>query len=227
MPFRSRFRRRFVRRSRGSRRQYSKGTRRPVNRLNRATRGLNLLATELKFLDHAITTQYFSTTAGTTLLNGCASGTTASSRVGRSIVMKSISLDLLFHFAKNITPDVQSFRIVLVQDRQANAVETTYAAVFGASGTVTSHKEMEYRDRFYILMDKVFTLRSDSTVGSSRQLKLYKRVNIPVSFNAGVTGNVSDILTNSLHLIWKGDTALNGVNHPYMTGNCRIRFADP
>lgn len=166
----------------------------------------------------------FSTTLGITLLNGTIPGDDVVNRTGRHISMQSLKLryDLQIEAnAANVTPDY--CRMLIVYDKQANAVAPTWAnvvsTVTNAAAVTTSSRSPKSeinRDRFVILRDMGW---HSPLVGAALGSRI-DPVQFPMSgvlyinlkglatqYNAGTAGTVADIVGGSLFIMTQALTA--------------------
>ena len=169
---------------------------------------------ELKYVDVPIQSS-FTDTGTVLLLNGIAPGTGASQRIGKKVLMKTIQFRC--GIGSN-TAGTNVFRGIVrmlwVYDKQANATAPTVAQIL-ESTTGSSFMNMDNRDRFLVLADREFAI-DQSGGNQSVTFKLYKKVNLPVIFNAGTAGTVADITTGSVYLLLINEQAeaLNATNVP-------------
>lgn len=184
---------------------------------------------ELNFVDTALSSTAISTTEYKVLLNGLAQGTTASTRIGRRIQMKSIELKA-FVLADALTIYNQ-VRFVIVLDKQANAAAPVWTDIYDAA-TPIALRNISNKARFWVLWDSglIKILGNNATAGqqtdcSAENLQLYKRINIPVQYNSGSAGTVGDIQTNSLYFFGIGFDA-SGTADTQIYGNVRVRYDD-
>lgn len=155
-------------------------------------------------------------------------------RVGRKITIKSvfikgyirteISLSLA---AANATS--QAARVLLVYDDQPNGALATVTDILN-SADPASQLNLNNRDRFRILKEKFFVF--DPYLGAAfagRQIypiKIFKRLNLDVTFNGVNGGTIADIQTGALLMVYIGSNAA-GVNtdiNAYLSS--RVRFLD-
>lgn len=159
-------------------------------------------------------------TANGTLINGCAQGTTASTRVGRQILMKSIAWRYF------LTPSAaMNFagvtRLMFVYDRQANATGPSALDILQAD-RIISPMNLSNSKRFKVILDKLHSWGvGESQVNESGFMKL----NLPVEFNTGSAGTIGDIQSGSLYaFIWSaGDY---NTADPLFELATRIRYVD-
>jgi len=185
---------------------------------------------ELKYISTTTTIQDMTTTPVITLLNGCAPGSDATNRIGRRILVRSVQLS--GYAAPSTATVVAPCRWAIVVDRQANGATFTFGDCWDSAIADTLRNPTNLQ-RFQIIHDTgVFgvigsTQPSPAIAATSASLHpfhLYKKLNIPVQFNAGVTGTVADITTNAIYLVtWGSQAGLNGAD---FTSRIRIRFAD-
>ena len=180
---------------------------------------------ELKFIDtNASTAVTFavSTFATGVLLNGCAQGSDATTRIGRKLVMKSLLLRYSWNMASTSTGG-SPVRIIVVYDKQANATAPAITDVLVADSFI-GQNNLNNRDRFVILCDQISApigAQSDSSVGGV----IYKKINLETMFNAGSAGTIGDITSGSVYL-FVAQTAGIGIANPSFTWRARIRFQD-
>ena len=107
---------------------------------------------ELKTIDVAPTQAEATTTAAITLLNGVATGTDYTARIGRKIRMKSLYMRIQISPVDQVTSDT-FVRLLIVYDMQSNGTAPAITDVLNTGSTV-DHFNLNNRDRFKILMDK-------------------------------------------------------------------------
>lgn len=184
---------------------------------------------ELNFVDTLASSSSISTTPYLVLLNGMAQGTTASTRIGRRIQMKSIEMKgYIFNDSATI---VNQVRWVIVLDKQANAAAPAWTDVYDAA-TPYSLRNISNKARFWVLHDSglISLVGNNTTAGQQTDstivpVEYYKRINIPVQYNSGSAGTIGDIQTNSLYFMAIG---LNGAGtfDASLAVNVRIRYDD-
>jgi len=189
---------------------------------NLAVRGLNLAPGEFKAVDvHAATA--VTTTPIVVLLNGIARGDDINERTGREVDMRSIQFSAQVRAATTTGVD-QTHRVLIVYDRQTNAAAPTMAQVC-ESATIQAPRNLENRKRFSILFDKIYNLNAADESGSSRQIRWYRHLNHPETFNSGDAATVADITTGSVYLIALGTEAAGGTSGSIDYWS-RIRYQD-
>lgn len=185
---------------------------------------------ELKFLDllSASALVAAQTVAnGLILLNGCAQGTDAVQHIGRQITMKSLYWMLQGALAPTTTGTC-SVRMVIVYDKEAEGAAPTVAAgvqtdIFNQDN-IEAQMNLNNRDRFVVLVDEV--IECIGTGGPQAFMrKGYRKIQLPVVFNASAAATVAAINTGSVYaIIWNSGTLA------VANGTCnlqtRIRFED-
>jgi len=163
------------------------------------------------------------------LLNGVTLGTDTTKRVGRQLVMRSLLVRLCI---QPLTYDVAHsgcIRMMVVYDAMANGAQgpsaaklltSTQSTQSLANTLIVSPTFLDNRERFRILYDKTYCM--DSGGRMTVAVKKFKRLNLPVQFNAGDDGVITDINVGSLYLgfIAAVDTA------PRASLWTRVRFID-
>lgn len=160
------------------------------------------------------------TTAQLQLCNGVAQGTTANTRLGRRIIMRSIMLRCVLAKAPTQTQE-SPVRLMLVYDQQTNGTALTAAQVL-QTDAIYGLTNLDNSNRFKILFDKHFKMGSVSD--TSINYRKFMKINLPVQFNSGSAGTVGDIQTGSVYILaWSPQI---GVAIPIGGISVRIRFSD-
>lgn len=183
---------------------------------------------ELNFVDTTVAVNV-NTTGSVTLLNGMAQGTTASTRIGRRIQMKSIEFKLFVQADSTALTNVTRYAIVL--DKQSNGAAPAFTDIYDAAAP-TALRNISNKARFWVLYDSGLQVcignsatAAQGTDNTIRPLELYKRINIPVQYNAGSAGTVGDIQTNGLFFVAIGNIAA-GTADATVAGYIRVRYDD-
>ncbi len=178
---------------------------------------LSMLNVEDKYIDAGATTT-MSASWQLFLLNGLQLGTTSTTRVGQSIKLNSVQFKA-FITINALATLVQSCRVVMFVDKQANAAAPTATDVYPA--TVASNRVVSYLDRFTILFDEWVIL--DPNTPSGEILIKSSSLSHHVSFNTGNAGDITDITRNSFYIMFLSDA---GSNFPAIVWTNRIGFVD-
>lgn len=154
------------------------------------------------------------------LINGVAQGTDANQRVGRKINWDSILIRL--RLTVGATPTSDSYRIMLVVDKQANAAAATAANML-ESTVFTTANNMANRARFVTLWDKkgVVTTGGDNSVVIE---ELYLRKKFQTIYS-GTGATIGDITSGALYLLVFGSLAVTATQL-VATGYIRLRYLD-
>lgn len=168
-------------------------------------------------------------------LNELVQGTGNSQLIGRKAVIKSITMkgtmELLYKSAATYSVEAgDSYRLVLVLDRQANGAAPLWTDVF-VDASVESMIRLENSMRFTIIKEWIgsmntmytynTTLNTFVAPGVLKTWKWSKKCNIPLEFVDGASGDIADVKSNNLVLM-----GISVVSNMYFTSNFRIRFAD-
>lgn len=149
------------------------------------------------------------------LLNGVATGTDYNTRIGREVTMKSYYLRMFITDATNI----QQVRCMLVYDKQPAGVLPAITDILQYNNA-NSPNNLNNRDRFVIVSDKVYTTSPQGT--EIRFVKKYKKLRTVTTYNN--TGNgIADIATGALYFV---AVAFNNVATTTLDGYARVRFVD-
>lgn len=155
---------------------------------------------EEKFIDYSNTLSV-DNTGSVTLLNGVATGTDFTDRVGRKIRMTGFEMRLV---DSNTVSD--AIRQILVYDLQSNQNPPLVTDVL-ATATVVSPYNENFYDRFVIYHDSLWQLNAVSNPVQVFTIK--KQLNLPVVFS-GTTAVVGSIATGGFYWISLGS---NGVGN--------------
>lgn len=206
------------------------------------TYGYRPNSVEKKVYDIANTATSVSTTGSITLLFLPALGSDMNNRIGRKTLIKSIYLRGYINLdaaqsgvSVPIDSDAQMGRVMLVWDTQPNGAAPTITDIL-STATPQSHLNINYRDRFKILMDKEFVFDAFYTINTASQalalsnrnihaIKKYKKVNLETIFNATNGGTIADISSGALFLVTVGSVA-SGTNDITLNWTSRVRFTD-
>jgi len=146
-------------------------------------------------------------------------GTEIFNRVGRKILVKSLLCRFTVAFVD--TPslyalDGDTFRLMVVYDKAPNGQSVgnpTLSSVIGGNqagiiantgGIVTAPVNLNFRDRFEIITDKIINIAPPSSLSAvptlsrtyKKTFKIYKRLNHEVIFSGPGTVNAGDIYGN-------------------------------
>lgn len=181
---------------------------------------------ELNFVDTTFTNVVVSTTAILTLVNGLTQGTTASTRVGRQILMKSV--EIKGHFVADSTTSITPVRCMLVLDHQPNGAAPAFTDIYDTA-VPSSLRNISNKKRFKVLFDSGIIAITGNTSSSNENTLVpyehYRKLKVPVQYNSGNAGTIADIATNSLYMCFIGGTA-SGTADAAFTGQLRIRYED-
>jgi hypothetical protein len=188
---------------------------------------------ELKTIDVAPTQAEATTTASITLLNGVATGTDFTNRIGRKINMKSLYLRVQMAPIDQVTSDTH-VRMLVVYDMQPNGAAPAITDVLNTASTV-DHINLNNRDRFKILVDKCVPIGANVNTATQAYsngknvyyIKKYLNLNLKGCSEvlySGTGSTIASIATGSIYFLYfSGVAAGNGTQ---VTWSSRIRFSD-
>lgn len=153
------------------------------------------------------------------LLNGTTQGDGQTNREGSSF--KMTSLYLRYSTTANATASYNTYRVMLVMDRQSNGVAPGVTDIL-ATNTMDSPRNLDYVKRFKVLYDQVNNVGLNAKPQDFYSFKLKLQTHVQC-FQSSNTGTVSDITTNGLFLVILSDQATNGPSVNYYH---RLRFVD-
>ena len=194
-----------------------------VQKVHRVVRGYPYgTRAELKAVDTTIN-QVADTTGAVTLLNGVARGDDINQRVGRRVRLASLQASIV-NYVTPATGIDQTHRCLIVYDKQSNGVAPAITDVLVSASTVAM-PNLDNRQRFVILYDKLMHLNAAAEPGSMVAFKINKRLPYGVQFNSGDAGTVADIQTGGLFFITIGSIAAGGTAGTF-SGRVRVRYTD-
>lgn len=156
------------------------------------------------------------------LLNGLATGTSASDRIGRKIIMKSIFLRYAYQL-QSTTTGGSPLRILVVYDKQANGAAPAITDIL-LTDNFSSNNNLSNRDRFVTLMDHMTDVVS---VGNNYSVQgtVSRALNLETVYNDLLTNGITAIASGSIYcFIAQTGGALTAA--PALTGRFRIRYTD-
>lgn len=175
------------------------------------------------------------------LMNGLALGTSATSRVGQNICMRS------FHFkftirgssyatAAGVNPSVMT-RVMVFLDMQPNGVTPAGSDVLEdttAGIGIVSPIYMSNAMRFKVLFDRRYEVQNRFNSGSTQDFyttntihfdEVFQKMNHYVQYADSNNGDIQDIKTGALFLLLMSETATAG-QQPAITYYFRLRYTD-
>ena len=173
---------------------------------------------------------YNADTTGTSqLLNGVATGTDFTDRIGRKIILKSLQVQGWVQPIDDST-GFALCRLLVVYDMQSNGAAPAITDIL-KSATSEANINLNNRDRFKILFDKRFmigkvTNTTTQTYAASPtcfKVQLYRKLNLETLYN-GTTNAVGSIATGAVYAWVIGNLGANAGG--FMTLSTRIRFVD-
>jgi hypothetical protein len=177
----------------------------------------------MKYLDAGFTATVVNTGGAINILNSMVGGTTVSTRLGRQVTVRKCMVRLGFTVTAATGVD-QFQRFLLVLDHQPNGAAPAITDIL-VTAAPNAQLNADNAQRFKILHDNVFHLNASGEAGSQREVRLLKRLMVPVQYNSGNAGTVADIATNSLFAVFVGSEAA-GVTAGSVTGTIRTWFTD-
>lgn len=181
---------------------------------------------ELKFTDVTTAIAVGGAAAATfgtgILLNGLATGTDASSRIGRKITMKSLYVRWSSLFVAGAGGG-GAIRILVVYDKQANAAAPAITDILLAND-FNSPNNLSNRDRFVTLAD--YVTEQLSTASNLADCGVFhKTLNLETMFNAGSAGTIADITSGSIYMFIAQSGGIT-TTAPTLAYRSRIRYTD-
>jgi hypothetical protein len=190
---------------------------------------------ELKYKD--VSAAGTVTAAGAFILtNGLNLGTSAVTRVGRQIMMKSFHIKLVMAgapFSSTPTSPSSLIRVMVVFDAQPNgtAPATSDLLEDASSGVgIVSSTALKYSGRFKILWDKRWVLVNSLTATTTADLteqydEKYMKINLKTIYANTNNGDITDIETGALWIFLTTESGTTA-NQPVLQYYFRIRYVD-
>lgn len=156
-------------------------------------------------------------------------GITEITRIGRKCNIKQINWR--FTLSKGISADVaggDEIRVILYLDKQANGAAAGVTDILETSDH-QSFNNLANKSRFRTLMDRVYdyvpqAVAGDGTTNDTTGFNLsdtfFKKVNIPIEFNAA-TGAITEIRSNNIGVLLLSRTGILT-----FSSKMRLRFTD-
>lgn len=156
-------------------------------------------------------------TASISQVSAIASGDGDAARTGNSILAKYLYINYIVNRSASSTTAADTFRIVVVQDKEQVAdTAPGYSDVY-SSTTVISPFNVNNVGRFTVLYDKRHYV-------SSNKPQVSDQLSVPLDFHIRYNGTAStDIEKNGIWLMLLSDTT---ANHPTILGNIRLAYYD-
>lgn len=207
-----------------------------------ATRGYTPNSVEKKVFDIAVGAIDVNTSPTWTNLCLPTVGADMTNRIGRKIRVESLyvrgSLAVQAAVQTPLTLNnvpAQAARMIILWDAQPNGALPAVTDVLATSSPY-SQLNLNNRERFKILADKVFTfdpwfynsVASSYAYGAGKTIipiKKFLRLNQEIIFNGTNGGTVADIASNNLVMLWVG-TQLAGTTDLVAVLSTRVRFSD-
>lgn len=190
--------------------------------LEKANKALDMMNPEFKTIDKDVTIPSVGTAINVQLLNGVQRGDDYNQRVGRSMRVKSIELNMLI--TKNpASTGYERVRVILLLDKDPDSTTITNTEIFASiTSQIISPRNLDNRNRLVMLKDWVYTLNKDGGPQSYNE-QYYRKLGFHTIYNNSNLGTIADINENALYLIVVSDT---GINTPSFTYYSRLRFLD-
>lgn len=155
-------------------------------------------------------------------INLMAQGVDAVTHVGRQVTMTSLYWQFTGSLAATST-GTSPIRLMIVYDKEANGALATTAMIL-AQDQLNGANNLNNRDRFITLVDEVIESMTLGGDGSFFR-KGFKKISLPVTFNATATATIDAINTGSV-LIMACQSGNIITANPIGSCLTRIRFTD-
>jgi len=208
------------------------------SRVPLASRGWKFNNSELKVSDAVSSTYAVNTTGLCTPLCIPQLGSDMNMRIGRKIMIKSVYIRGFCATAASLTIDDGQateptlLRFIIFIDDQPNGTPATPAQVL-STVDATSQLNLNNRDRFKVVSDKTFIMGPwalnfatgyASAPSQIHPVKKFKSLNLETIFNGTSTGNISDIASGALYMMWIGTGTGDSASRAIVS--TRVRYSD-
>lgn len=153
-------------------------------------------------------------------------GNGATQRIGRRITMKSIQIAVRMNYAGGMIGQ-SPIRLCVIYDRQTNTLFPAGNDVLVVDG-LASYRNLDNSRRFWFLCDEIICPNfGQGTVAQQTSFvwRKFIKCNLPVEFNPGASGTISDVATGGL-LLWMWQDGNITVAGPSQDLYCRVKFKD-
>lgn len=157
------------------------------------------------------------------LLTGMVKGDDTGKRIGRKVILKSVQI----RGTINSYPSsgvAQAVRFILAYVKRLDGVEPPITDLISPKH-VNSLRNTDFLNKFTVLLDKTLYLSPSGQEGFIKQIKMYKRINLPQIFDSGNDGDVKDIQTGALYLFTVGTEDYGSTSNQY-TIRSRVWYTD-
>lgn len=194
-----------------------------VEAMSGGTRGWGLKG-ELKAIDTDISNTAVATAESVICINKCTQGSDIGNRVGRQIMMKSVQIRGFMSTVGTNNGDLVFWAVVY--DRQSNAAAPEWTDVYTTDAVYPQLRNLDNRKRFKVLGSGYEPMAAVATVDYRyKVVEFYRKLDLPVEFNATNGGTVADITTGGLFFMIRGSSAA-GDNDVHLYASSRVRFSD-
>lgn len=213
----------------------------PNSRVPPASRGYRANRVERKVFDVDNVVTDADTSSRITCICMPTLGTDMTNRVGRKLTIRSFQARILVRTERAqlvtaATIPAQMVRVMFIVDMQPNGAAPSITDILKYAHP-TSPLNLDNRDRFKMVCDKVWTLdpymvglTASSTYASTtnqiKHTKIYKKMSQEVIFNATNGGTIADITSGALLQVVLGSQAVSATNTAETVIGTRVRFTD-
>lgn len=188
-------------------------------------------AVERKVVDTTAAVYQANATGSVTLLNGIATGTDYTNRIGRRVNIVAIQGRGLLFPETAALAGPQAVRCLIIEDMQTNGVIATPSDIFNELSPFT-FLNLNNRERFKVHWDKQYVFGSSSTTATqtysvppqTHQFNVYKKVNIPMVFE-GTAATIGSVSSGALYFVTLG-SVVAGTQDVNVAAAFRVRFID-
>jgi hypothetical protein len=183
---------------------------------------------ESKFVDQlsqaTILTPSDSSFIAPKLINGIASGSSASQRIGRKVTVTKVSARGTWRMNAASTGG-SPLRVVIFYDKQSNGALATETDMMNED-TYHSFNNLSNRDRFVVLADVFTDPISLNANANSHTWKVNWKGSLEMVFNQGTDSSIGSIQSGAIYIMFAQTGDIAGASGPDVTWASRVRYTD-
>lgn len=207
--------------------------------IGRALKKRMIASPEQKYVELISTGTSVSSTETLVLLNGISLGTTDNSRIGQKIRITKLEFNGFMSLNPAASGGSDTGKVSLFLDKQANASATAFAVAINSdvaapytdNGNSMMLKNATHEKVYYIIKDWDYTLDANAGVSGAWQADIMRfKCEVPINrvivYDNSNAGNITDIISNSMWLGFKGAHTSGGGGTSTIAYVVRVWFTD-
>lgn len=150
------------------------------------------------------------------LINPIAQGSTASQRIGRKLVLKSIFL----RFAANPGTSAIGCRWLVIYDHAPNGALPVITDILSAD-SINAHQNLTNSDRFMVIHDDYINTPVAATSFAGKWYRKFTDQGLQSQWTTATTGTIADVVTGAIYVAYVSLAAAGT-----FAATARVRFTD-